>query len=56
MGIKVQKCEALETRSTVSKSFKVSLNINDRQKLLNPDIWPENIICRKFYNPRQNRS
>ena len=56
MGVKVQKCEALETRSTVSKSFKVSLNINDRQKLLNPDIWPEDIICRKFYNPRQNRA
>ena len=34
------------------KSFKVTLLISDREKLLNPEIWPEGIICRKFYRPR----
>ena len=55
-GIKVHKCESLKSKSIVSKSFKISLNVNDRQKLLNPDIWPEDIVCRKFYNPRHQRS
>ena len=52
-GIRVVACEELETRSTVSKSFKVTLNMHDRQKLLNPNVWPEEIICRKFYKPRK---
>ena len=51
-GIRVHKCEPIKSKSHVSKSFKISLNMNDRQKLLNPDIWPEDIVCRKFYNPR----
>ena len=55
-GINVHKCEPLESRSTVSKSFKISLNVNDRHKLLSPDVWPEDIVCRKFYNPRHQRS
>ena len=51
-GIKVHKCEPLESRSKLSKSFKLSLNRNDRYRLLNPDVWPEDIICRKFYSSR----
>ena len=50
--VKVQKCENLVTRYNDYKSFKVSLLVNDRVKLLNPELWPEGIICRKFYNPR----
>ena len=53
-GIRVVACVELETRSTISKSFKVTLNMQERQKLLNPDVWPEEIICRKFYKPRKN--
>ena len=52
-GIKIHKCELLESRSTLSRSFKLSLHMNDRYKLLSPDVWPEDIICRKFYSPRQ---
>ena len=51
-GIKVQKCEPLNSKSTLSRSFKLSLHVNDRYKLLSPDVWPEDIICRKFYSPR----
>ena len=55
-GISVIACKELETRSTMSKSFKISLNMSDRQKLLDPNVWPEEIICRKFYNPRRIQS
>ena len=54
MKIKVEKCEQLVTRNVNCVSFKLTLNMNDRQKLLSPDVWPEGIICRKFYNPRRN--
>ena len=50
------KCEALVTRSAHSTSFKVTLNASDRIKLLSPDVWPEGIVCRKFYNPRTVQS
>ena len=56
MEISVEKCEALVTKSAYSTSFKVTLNASDRIKLLSPDVWPEGIVCRKFYNPRAVQS
>ena len=53
MNIVVNKCEPLASRNVNSKSFKVTLNLADRQKLLSPDVWPEGIICRKFYSSRK---
>lgn len=52
MDIVVQKCELLASKNQNSKSFKVTLKLNDRQKLLSSEVWPEGIICRKFYSPR----
>ena len=34
-----------------SKSFKVTLNMNDRDKVLSPEFWPEDIVCRKYRYP-----
>ena len=55
MNIKIVKCESLVSKNVNCKSFKVTLNINDRLKLLSPEIWPEGIICRKFYSQRINK-
>ena len=52
MGIKIENCIALESKSSSSSSFKITLNLDDRLKLLSPDSWPEGIICRRFYSPR----
>ena len=52
IGIQTEKCEALQSRNPNYKSFKLSINISDRVKVLNPEVWPEGIICRKYYNPR----
>ena len=51
-NIKVVKCESLASKNENCRSFKVTLKINDRQKLLSPELWPEGIICRKFYSKR----
>ena len=53
MNIVVNKCEPLVSRNENSKSFKVTLNLRDRQRLLSPEVWPEGIICRKFYSGRK---
>ena len=56
MNISIEKCEPLASRNPNCKSFKITLNVTDRQKLLSADVWPENIICRKFFNPKNNIS
>jgi hypothetical protein len=46
------KCVELETRSELYKSYKVTLTVDDREKLLAFDYWPRGITVRKFYNSR----
>ena len=50
MNIKLRKCEPLKARDPNTTSFKLTLTLDDRLKLLNADVWPENIVCRKFYS------
>ena len=50
MNVAVNKCELLVSRNENCKSFKVNVNLKDRQKLLSAEVWPEGIICRKFYS------
>ena len=47
--IKVFDCIEL-TSNKYFKSFKLSVGSNDRDKLLVSNLWPEGIICRKFYS------
>ena len=54
--IKVQKCEKLETKFDDYTSFKVTMLINDRTNLLSADVWPNGIVCRKYYKPRNTHS
>ena len=57
MNIKIENCVALVPKSgSSSSSFKITLNLDDRLKLLSPDVWPEGIVCRKFYSPRSLNS
>ena len=52
LNIKSDSCTELQTKIPSSKSFKLTVNINDRNILLSDDSWPEGIICRKFYSKR----
>ena len=54
LNVKVVKCEELTSRNVNCKSFKVTMNMNEREKLLLSEVWPEGIICRKFYNARKS--
>ena len=50
--ISVNKCEHLVSKNPNCRAFKISVCIEKRPALLSPEIWPEGVICRKFYNPR----
>ena len=52
LNVKFEKCIALETKSTRFNSFKLTLEFEDRNKLLNGDLWPKNVVVRKFTQPR----
>ena len=51
-NISVTECIPLDSRNPNCRSFKISVPFESRVKLLAPEIWPEGVICRKFYNPR----
>ena len=53
-GIQISKCEAIKSLSTTSKSFKVTVRASQRDKLLDANFWPENILVRKFFNRSGN--
>ena len=55
-GIEVKACVSLESRSEWSKSFKISVDLANRNKLLEPEFWPNGIFVRKFYKPRSPRT
>ena len=50
--ISIDSCIPLSSRNPNCKAFKISVSFESRLKLLLPEIWPEGVICRKFYNPR----
>ena len=56
LGVDVKSCVHLDSRSEWSKSFKISVNLPDRDKLLDPTFWPSGVFVRKFYKPRSARN
>lgn len=52
-GIEVKDCVQLNNKSERCKSFKVTINMSDKEKLMSPEVWPEDVYCRKFYYPQQ---
>ena len=56
LNIDIVRCEKLQSRYDNYSSFKVTLNVNDRIKLLSSEVWPDGVVCRKFFSPRNNHS
>ena len=48
--IKVLNCEVISREAAEAKAFKVQVKEHEREKMLNPDKWPQNIVVRKFFN------
>ena len=50
--VNIKDCVELRSNNKYNKSFKITINRPDRDKLLSSSIWPEGIICRKYYSKR----
>ena len=53
--VNVIDCSELKV-TKYSKSFKITVLAVDRDKLLNPAIWPTGVTCRKFFNYNKKSS
>ena len=54
--IEIYNIEQLIIKTDLYKAFKVTVAIDDREKLFNAELWPEDIIVDKFYNRSHRHS
>lgn len=45
----------LDIKSDRVNAFKVTVNLSEREKLFNGELWPEDIVVNKFYNKSFNK-
>ena len=50
------KIEKLATKSQNHQPFKITVAAADREKYLIPEIWPEGVFVRKYFNPRSSKN
>ena len=48
--IDVFKIEKLDIKTDLYNAFKITVSFNERDKLFNSELWPEDVIVDKFYN------
>jgi hypothetical protein len=54
-GVTVVELEALPTRHSRFKSFRLTVKKNELVTIENSDFWPEGVILRPFFRPRSTR-
>ena len=52
-NVKVLNIAIMEIKTAYFNAFKVTLSNFDREKLFQPDKWPEGVVIDKFYNRNQ---
>lgn len=53
LDVNPSKVEELKTKSEWYKAFKISVNLSQREKLIDPKSWPVGVYVRKFFKPRR---
>ena len=54
--VSVLNAEKIVTKTDKYNSFKVTIDLKNREALFKHDMWPENIIINKFYNRNKNKN
>ena len=54
LGITQKSIVMLETKVDWYKAYKLTVCATDRDKLLEPSVWPEGVFVRKFFKARVN--
>ena len=55
INITLKCCKQLVTHYDNYSSFKITVLINDKNKLLSADVWPNDVVCRKYFYPRNTQ-
>lgn len=50
INIEPLNCDLISKPDLPVKSFRVCVRASDVETLLQPDVWPENICVRRYYN------
>ena len=53
--INVISCECLHNNRDDINSLKVTLSFEDRNKMLNSNLWPQNILVRKYFSGKSRK-
>ena len=53
-NITVKACELISHADAQMRSFKVTVNVSERDQLLSANVCPVGVTCRKFLNKRKN--
>ncbi|XP_070532996.1 uncharacterized protein [Ptychodera flava] len=54
MRIDTIDCDKLKTKYDSYASFCIAVRPDNFESLMNPDVWPEGVLIRKFYQPRKS--
>lgn len=46
-------CQRIDTASNRYSSFKVCAECNEVAEMFNPELWPEDSVVRRYYEPRK---
>lgn len=49
-------CQKIETAQSRFSSFKITAECNEVGEMYNPQVWPEGIFVRRFYEARNSRA
>ena len=49
-NVNTVKVEKLLIKTDLYSAYKITVFLSDRDKLLTPDLWPEDVVVDKFYN------
>lgn len=55
-GIQDSDIECVSHENANAKSFKVTLNSKDKDRVMSPDFWPDGVACRLFYERKSNEN
>ena len=52
--VPVISCTQISNRNSIVKSFKVEIDAEYLNIVLNPSVWPENVVVRRFFYRRNH--
>ena len=55
MNVTPHRYQQLKTKVPFSAAFKLTVHVDNKSLLLNPESWPEGVVCRRFFTKFQNK-